>query len=146
MSKEIIIKPGDIKLLAEEGGNFLFKPQAENELLKLIELKELIDKTLEEVKEKIAEAGLSVNPNFRGVIGEKLRCIYRAYGGKYRYDWQRKQICEPFLKRREYFSVDTDKVEAYEKEVGELPDGIMESDRENKLSIVFKDEERQLIE
>lgn len=144
--KDVIIKPDEIKILAQEGEKFIFKPKAEEKLIELIMLKEFIDSTIEEVKEKIAIAGLSINPNFKGVIGDKVRCIYRAYGGKYKYDWQRKEVAEPFLKKKEYFSVDADLVEKYFKEVGELPDGIEEADRENKLSIMFKDEEKQLLE
>ena len=47
------------------------------------------------------------------------------------------------MKRKEYFSVDTDKVDRYLKEVGELPMGINEKAREDVLSIIYgeKDEE-----
>jgi hypothetical protein len=146
--ESITIKPDEIKILAQEGESFLFKPQAEEQLIKLLELQELINQTVEDVKNAIAEAGKSVNPNFKGVIGDRVRCVYRAYGGKYSYDWNKKSILEPFLKHRDTYSVESGKVEEYLKSVGELPDGISESDRENKLSIMLKDEEpeRQLIE
>lgn len=146
-STEIIIKPEEIQLLAKEGEKFIFKPEAEEQLYKLVKLKEMIDSTLEEVKTRIAEAGEGINPNFRGVIGDRVRCIYRAYGSKYGYDWQKKDRCMPFLKEKTAYTVDGARVDAYVKEVGELPDGIVENDRGNKLSIVLKDdEEKQLLE
>jgi hypothetical protein len=146
--KEVVIKTDDIKILAKEGEKFIFKPKAEEKLIELLMLKEFIDSTLEEVKEKIAEAGLSINPNFKGVIGDKVRCTYRPYGAKYKYDWKKKEAAEPFLKRKEYWSVDGKLVDKYVEEVGELPDAIEESDRENKLSFILRDEEeeRQLLE
>lgn len=145
---QITVNPDDIKILATEGEKFIFKPKAEEQLIKLLELQQLIDATVEEVKLKIAEAGKAVNPNFRGVIGDRVRCIYRAYGGKYKYDYSKKSLCEPFLKEKVYHSVDGDMVDKYIKSVGELPEGITEADRENKLSIMLKDDEpeRNLIE
>lgn len=145
---QITIKPDEIKILAQEGEKFIFKPQAEEQLIKLLELQELINKTVEDVKNKIAEAGKSINPNFRGVIGDRVKCIYRAYGAKYSYDWKKRTDCMPFLKEKVVYTVDSDRVDKYLKEVGEMPDGISLSDRNNTLSISLKDEEseRQLIE
>lgn len=147
-TNQIIVNPDDIKILAKEGENFIFKPKAEEQLIKLLELQTLVNATVEEVKNKIAEAGQAVNPNFKGVIGDRVRCIYRAYGGKYKYDYSKRSICEPFLKEKIYHSVDGDKVDKYFKQVGELPEGIIEADRENKLSIMLKDDEpeRNLLE
>jgi hypothetical protein len=149
-SKNLIkIDPDEIKILAQEGEKFIFKPKAEEQLIKLLELQKLVDDTVEEVKNRIALAGQTVNPNFKGVIGDRIRCIYRAYGGKYKYDWQHKADCMPFLKEKTSYTVDSDKVEEYIKKVGEMPFGITEADRENKLSIMLKDdekEERQILE
>ena len=138
---EIIVRPDEIKALVQDGEKFLFKAEAEKELLKLLKLQEMVDKAVEQVKSGIAEAGKTLNPNFKGVIGERVRCIYRAYGGKYKFDWKKKKVAQPFLKTKDWTTVDTDKVKAYIKEVGELPDGIYEADREEKLSIMVKDEE-----
>lgn len=147
-TKIIKVNPEDIKILATEGEKFIFKPKAEEQLIKLLELQKLVNDAVEEVKNKIAEAGQSVNPNFKGVIGDRVRCIYRAYGGKYKYDFAKRGDCLPFLKEKTTYTVDADKVENYIKEVGELPMGILEADRDNKLSISLKDEEpeRQLLE
>jgi hypothetical protein len=147
-TKIIKVNPEDIKILATEGEKFIFKPKAEEALIKLLELQKFIDDAVEDVKNKIAQAGQEVNPNFKGVIGDRVRCIYRAYGGKYKYDFTKRGDCLPFLKEKTTYTVDADKVEDYIKEVGELPMGILEADRDNKLSISLKDEEpeRQLLE
>jgi hypothetical protein len=147
-TKIIKVNPDEIKILAQEGESFIFKPKAEEELIKLLELQKLVDDAVEQVKDKLAELGQAINPNFKGIIGDRVKCIYRAYGGKYKFDWSKKGDCMPFLKEKQTFTVDSDKVEKYVKEVGELPMGITEADRENKLSISFRDEEpeRQITE
>ena len=140
MDKEIIIKPDEITALVQEGEKFLLKPEAEEKLIELLMFRDYIDSIIEDLKEKIGSAGKEINPNFKGVIGDKIRCIYRQYGKKYKFDWSKKSTAEPFLTKKEYWNVDTKKVDAYYDKVGELPDGIYEAEREDKLSILYKDE------
>ena len=104
----------------------------------LLMVKEFVDSAIEQVKEAIAKTGTDISPGFKGVVGDNIRCTYRAYGKRYAYDWKNKP--ETFLTKKTYYNVDTDKVEAYLKEVGELPSGITEKDREKKLSIVLKED------
>ena len=128
---------------AKQGGSFIFKPEAEASLQKLHDTIEELLALEEHVKEEIGRLGKELNPNFKGVIGENIKCIYRKYGAKYGYDWKNKGVAEPFLKKKEYFSVDADKVDKYLKEVGELPEGVVLSDREEKLSITYGKDENE---
>ena len=137
--KSITIKPDEITALAEESGKFIFKPEAENSLMELLKIQAFINQAVEDVKVAIAKAGTDINPGFKGVIGEGVSCTYRAYGGKYKYDWAKKDQAMPFLKEKVTHYVDGDKIAAYVKEVGELPDGIDEVVREKSLSISVKD-------
>lgn len=137
----ITVDPKQIIQFAEEGGKFVFKPSAESELVKLLQLREWLDTVIDNIKTQIGEAGNKLNPNFRGVIGEEVKCIYRKFGAKYSYDWKRKEDCMPFLKKKEYYSVDSDKVDKYVKEVGELPEGIVEAPRPNTLTLSWKDKD-----
>ena len=137
--KSITVKPDKITDLAKEGEAFIFKPEAEEALIELLMLKELIDTTIDEVKDAIGKAGKDINPNFKGVIGDTVRCTYRKYGGKYKYDWGKKSMLDPFLDEKTRYYVNTESVDAYVKEVGELPDGISEVDREDKLTITRKE-------
>lgn len=137
----VTIDLSKIGVLAKEGENFIFKPEAEKALLELLEMEKIIQSAIEQVKQQIGEAGQAINPNFKGVIGEQVRCIYRKYGAKYKYDFGKKKSLTPFLKEKVYYSVDTDRVDTYLKEVGELPDGITETEREDKLSITYTGED-----
>lgn len=141
MSDLITIDPNEIAIFAEEGEKFVFRGDAEEHLIRLIEAQKMIEELMERVKVGIAKAGETVNPNFKGVIGDKVRCTYRQYGRKYKFVLNKKEELAPFLIAKEWLNIDTDKVDAYLEEVGELPDGIYEADREHKLSIIYKDEE-----
>jgi hypothetical protein len=142
MKSEIIkFNPKEMVAFAKEGESFIFKPSAESALLRLHQEIEKLQALEDHVKEEIGRLGHELNPNFKGVIGGNVKCIYRKYGAKYNYDWKNREGALPFLKRKEYFSVDADKVDKYLKEVGEYPDGIIENDREAKLSFSFGEED-----
>ena len=134
----IVIDPKEVAIWADEAGRFLFKPKAEAQILKIHEAILLLQSWEEKIKEQIGEMGKALNPNFKGVKGDKVSCIYRKFGAKYEYDWKKKQACTPYLKEKIYYSVDSDKVDKYLKEVGELPEGIVEKAREDVLSITYK--------
>ena len=95
---------------------------------------------MERVKEGLGKAGKAINPNFKGVIGERVRCTYRKYGKKYNYDRAKKDSLKPFLVAKEWFDLDSDKVDNYVKEVGELPEGVYMPEREPKLTITIREE------
>lgn len=115
----------------------MFKKSAEASLVRLLELKELVDNAIDRAKDQIVEAALELNPDFRSLEGERIKLNFRSYGEKYEYDWKLKEALEPFLNRKEYFKVDSKKVDEYLEKVGELPEGIKEKDRKKTPSIKF---------
>jgi len=138
----ITINPRAIVTITDKAGKFVFKKEAEKELLKLLEVQELINQKVEEVKAAIAEAGTSIDENFRGVIGENVRAIYRRYGERFGYD--RAAMPEKFLKETKYFKVDSAAVDEYFKITGELPDGIFEKDRSPVISLTVSNEKEKI--
>lgn len=141
MSEIVKIDLNKMKLLAQEGESFIFRAEAEQSLLELHRTIEMLQALEEQVKEAIGKAGKEINPNFKGVIGENVKCLFRKYGKKYAYDWKNKEACMPYLIKKEYYNVDADLVDKYVKEVGELPEGIEENDREETLSIIYNEPE-----
>lgn len=136
----ITLDKKELTSFVEEGGKFLFKPSAEEAILKLHSTIEMLQQFEDDIKDKIAEMGRAINPNFKGVKGEKVSCVYRKYGSKYDYDFKKKNAALPFLKEKVYYSVDSEKVDKYLEEVKELPEGIVEASRDEKLSFSFKEE------
>jgi len=140
MENNIVIRKEDILTLKEEGGKLILSPKGEEAFVKLLELKKFIDETIEEVKDKIVETGLDIDEDFKGLVGERVRATYRYTDSVYTYKKAEIDISEPFLKKVEYYKVDTEKVEQYENEVGELPQGIYYKDRTKKLVIKLNEE------
>ena len=132
---EIIVRPEEIKALAKEGGKLVFKKEAEESLIKLLELQSLINEQVELVKSAIIEAGTSIDASFLGVRGERVKASYRFFGPKYTYSLGDVSVASPFLEKVEFYKVIPEKVEAYLEEVGELPPGIKEKARTKSLVI-----------
>ena len=84
--KNITINLDTVDSLVKKGENFVFKKEAEAEIIKLLKLRDLLDEKIKEVKVGIEKAGKSIDPSFKGVIGENLRATYRVFGERYTYD------------------------------------------------------------
>lgn len=119
----------EIAKLKVEAGKLVLTQKAENELIKLLDLKDYIDEVVEEVKNTISKSALSLYPEFKGVVGENLRAVYRNYGDKYETD------NTEFLKTIITQRIDSDKIDEYIKVNGNLPEGVKKKERVKKLTI-----------
>ena len=124
--------------LAQEAGKFVFKREAEEKLVELLELQELINQAVDTAKKQIQEAGESIDPSFKGIIGEKVKAIYRTYGAKYTYRMNEVEIAKPFLKEKIYYSVDSGVVDEFVKKEGKLPEGIYDKERTKSISFTLQ--------
>lgn len=136
MDKAITIKvdPKNLITLQDDAKKLVVKPEAEDALLKLMEIRDNIDEAIDMVKDEIAQQGNKIMPGFSGVESEKLRVLYRAYGSKYSFVKGIK-CPEEFVKTSERSSVDSKAVDEYLREHGELPEGVQVADRSKSLSI-----------
>lgn len=139
MKNDIIsVNIKQITLFKEEAGKLFFKPEAEEQLIKLLKLKNLIEKAVEKVKSQIKEAGeKTLGVDFRGVIGDKVRVIKKFYGQKY--EIADENLASDFIENVIVKKIKTEEVDEYLKNEGELPAGIEFKDREQSLSIVLKE-------
>ena len=144
MTNKIIIYTDEISKLALEAGKLVFKKEAEEELVKLLEIKKKIDKAIEKVKEQIKQAGESILTNFKGVEGRRVKAIYSYHGAKY--EIQDPQKAQGFYRIVVYEKPDTEAIDNYVKEYGELPEGVVAKEREKSLSLRLKDEVKSLEE
>jgi len=131
---QLIINLDDVQSLATEGGKLMYTPDAENAIVGLLTLKDTIDRYIEEIKGKIAAAGRKLDPNFKGVVGEQVKSIYRSYGEKYIWDGVTK-TGEGIMKEIVTIKPDGKVIEAYVKTNGEMPAGIEERERTPVLSL-----------
>jgi hypothetical protein len=144
MTNQIVIYPDEISKLAEEGGKLVFKKEAEEELVKLLKIKKKIDEAIERVKEQIKQAGESILPNFKGVEGRMVKAIYSYHGAKY--EIQDPQKAQGFYRIVVYEKPDTETIDNYVKEYGELPEGVVAKEREKRLSLRLKENVKSLEE
>ena len=126
----VVINKKDILKFKTEGSKLIIKKTAEQHLLQLLDLKDLIDKTIEEVKVASIESGKkAIGEDFKGIVGEKVKAICRVYGDKY-------ETSNPdFVKEITMKRVNAAKIEAFIEENGKLPENTSEKGREIKLSI-----------
>lgn len=140
MSKKNIISVNvnEITSFKQEAGKLFFKPEAEDQLIKLIKLKELVDKAIDQVKEQIKESGeKALGVEFRGVIGDKVKVIQRFYGQKY--ELVDKDLPSDFVDEVVVKKIRTKEVDEYLKNEGRLPEGIKFKERGQSLSIIIND-------
>lgn len=131
---QLVIDLDSIRIMASEGGKLVFTPKAEDAIIKLLQLQELIENQIKSVKEQIATAGQAIDPNFKGVVGENVKAIFRSYGEKYGYDNNFNTPAE-VLKTVTWIKVNGAAVDAYIKEHGVMPIGIYAKDRDPQLSL-----------
>lgn len=133
--KDIILKAEDLTAFVKQGKELVFKKEAENAIIELLKRRNEIDLALAEIKKGIEEAGMLVSKDFRGVIGSKVKAIYRVYGEKYEYDWTRREELGDFLRSKTYYNVISPKVDEYLEKNKKLPDGITEKQRSPVISL-----------
>lgn len=138
-NKTLSITIPDIHQLATDGEKLIFKKEAEESLVKLLELKQKVDEAIEKVKEAIKQAGEQILPNFKGVEGEVIKCIYRYYGAKYEIEDEEK--AKPFIIEKVVKTLDYKAIDEIVKQTGDLPEGIKTKEREKQLSIIVKKNE-----
>lgn len=137
---QLIINLDDVRNLAIEGGKLMYTPDAEQAIVDLLVLQELVENSIASIKQQIAEAGQALDPNFKGIVGHQIKSVYRAYGEKYSYDGNFNTPKE-VLKTITTVKVFGNGVEAYVKEHNKLPEGIVEKERTPVLSLVKIDYE-----
>lgn len=134
----IVLNKKEITKVAVESGKLVLKAKADESLLQFLKHRDYINELYETIKAEITKAGLSLDPEFAGIIGENVKASLRAYGSKYSYDKSDEVKLRPFLKESINFTVDADLVDKYRKEVGELPDGIIEVNRKKSMDFTYK--------
>lgn len=146
MSNIIHIDLSMVDQFVEEGGKLVFRPEAEEAILELLRLEEIVQNALKKVREDIENAGMSIHPSFSGVRGATVRAVFRVYGEKYDYELDKKEQALPFLKETVTYRVQSKDVDQYVKKNGKLPDGIVEKVRKPVISLHAKKNDKATIE
>lgn len=137
---KVTIDLDQIKEWVTGASTIVVTPEAEQSLLELFNAQKQIEDAIDEVKAKIQEAALAQNPDFKTVHSDNFTVAYRAWGSRYAID-------EAYLKNvpKELYRVkttlypETKEIDKYiDAHEGKIPLGIIEKDREKKISITQK--------
>lgn len=137
----ISYSPREILQLADEAKGLVFKPEAEDALLKLIELATAASQAIELVKAEIERQGLEYDVNFTSVEGDRVKVTYQFSGSVYSVDHEKiKQHKEPFFtKKPQDYKINTAAIAEYEKKhKGKLPLGITRVERKRGIQMKLK--------
>ncbi len=142
--KQITIDLDLVDPLVKEGGYFVFKPEAQESIVKFLDLYDLMQEKLKELKSAIEAAGLSIDPSFKGVKGARVKAMYRKFGAKYYI----REGMEEGLERGGYaaaerkYHVLTEKVDKAIDHGRGIPEGIEIKERAPTISLT-KNEKNQ---
>lgn len=124
-----------LQAVAEEGGQLVLRPEAEDALIKLLTMQEQVNGAVDFVKAKIEEMGLALNPNFQAVVGDKIKANYQAAGASYAVDKDRdiRDLPRQYRKRKVTYALDSDEIKAFEKRNRRLPKSIYRPYRTKRI-------------
>lgn len=114
----------------DEAGKILITPQAEAEIIKILEAQKLIEDILDYTKELLSRG--MTEAHLKKVVGEKIVVSNRLYGERY-------AITEltdgQFTKEVKYLKPDANAIDAYVEKTGSLPEEVNLKERNPKASI-----------
>lgn len=131
MDKNIVkIDLSKVILAKDKAGQIVFTKDAEEELQNLMYAKRTVDAIYDFVQDKISDE--MEKQNILKIVTSHFSIVRRVFGKKYALDGEAN---DEFKKEISYFTVNSDTVNQYFAEHGELPQGIIMKGREEKIVI-----------
>ena len=127
-------KEKPVGLIISEKGELAL--EAENELKKILETRDLLDKIIDYVKERLGEE--MDKKRLIKVKGDSLTITKRSFGTRYSLGLNPR---EDFVSVVSYQKVNPEAIDNFVAENGSLPEGIIMKEREEKVSIIRRDED-----
>lgn len=137
MNNEVVVRinPAEIFQAQNEGKDIMLNPDAENAILRLLDIQKEVDSAVNALKTEIERQALEFNPNFSSLKGEKLKINYSAAGAKYKDDGTAKNHRAKFWKKKIVWSLDSKAIDDYRAKRYKLPAGIVEISRSKSIRL-----------
>ncbi len=133
---QLTIDLEDVVRLEADGKTFVFNPDAEESIAKLLALQEQVENALSTIKQTIGKQGTDLSSGFTGVRGSKVQASYRHYGQPYKLDVANIGDLDPkFYSKSVTYRPNTKNIEDYQDSTGVLPTGVIVNEREKVVSI-----------
>lgn len=137
--KELTIRYTDLELLVQGSKSITIHPQGEQLLMQLLELKEKVDKAIEDAKSILKVAIEEVDPDLTSISSDNVKVMHRVYGMKYSLDSNLiDQLDEKFVNRKVSYSPNTKEIDKEIETNGSIPNGVIINDRNKTVSITLK--------
>lgn len=123
---KIVLDLDELESIVREGGKPIFTQKVQNAILRLMEIKKLIDQYENSLKEKIIASGVATDADFKGAVGDRVNAFYGFVGGRYKL---KDKAIKPtsLMKTITFKKLDQEKVEAFVAEHGRLPEEVEEN-------------------
>lgn len=142
MANELVIQYDNLPQLINGGDHILVAPEGEQLIIKLYELKALVEKAEEAIKEKLRAGMEAIDPDLSSINSDLVKILYRVYGAKYTIDENTIEFIDPkFYTEKKSYSPNTVEIDKFISETGTIPSGISINPRSKSLSIKVKDNE-----
>ncbi len=138
---KMTIDTDQIALVSKDAEKIFISKDGEEQLIQLLEMQEMIEKAIDEAKKLIEEKGLTINPYFKSIEGDRVKVSYRYFGVKYYLEDDKLDQVPAEMYTKEIttkYKVNTDIVEVWAEKNKGLPFGITESNRKKSLNIALK--------
>lgn len=141
MSNSLVVKinPAEIATLQQDGKSIVFNPNAEDAIIRLLEIQKEVDGAIEWLKSEIERQALEFNPNFSAIKGERLKVNYSASGAKYKDNGGAKFHSSKFWKKKITWMPDSKAIDAYRAKYYRLPVGISEVSRNKTIRLTVSE-------
>lgn len=131
--------------LVKNSDKIFLKPEAEENLIKLLELRNQIDKAIDEAKVLLESKAMEIDQNFTSLVGDKVKIYYRSFGSR----WIPDESLLEYLPKDYYttetkIKLDTKKVEKHIKDTGKIPAGVKEVERPKSITFSYKGEDNEV--
>jgi hypothetical protein len=98
---KITIDLDELGGLVEEGEKIFLKPEAEQALLKILDLEEKIAEIKDLAKATLLQKANELNPNFKSLSSDEVRITCRAYGDRFYIEPENLDMASQELYKRE---------------------------------------------
>ena len=135
---QITIDTDKIKQLASDAKDIFLKAEAEEHLVKLLDIESKVKEAIALAKQEIAEEGQKINPNFSSIKSDRVKISYRSYGQQFYIDQSNlEKLPDDYYSKKtkvEYKPFPA-AIKDHLKKNGSLPLGVKENDRKKTISL-----------
>lgn len=134
MAKDLVtIDLSALSQIEQDGDKFIVSAEAEDALIRLIELKQQIAEVEDAIKQSLSDSMRSLN--CVKIEGESVKVTRRFYGDRFELFDPELAVSQGMAEKEIKYKPDAKMIANFQKETGELPDGVKLRERTESVTI-----------